>query len=29
VEAISKVPTGAQDKPSADVTIERIEISED
>jgi peptidyl-prolyl cis-trans isomerase A (cyclophilin A) len=28
VEAISKVPTGAQDKPSNDVTIERIEISE-
>ena len=28
VEAISKVPTGAMDRPSQDVVIERIEISE-
>ncbi len=28
VEAISKVPTGAQDRPRADVVIERIEISQ-
>jgi peptidyl-prolyl cis-trans isomerase A (cyclophilin A) len=29
VESISKVPTGAQDKPRTDVVIERIEIAED
>jgi peptidyl-prolyl cis-trans isomerase A (cyclophilin A) len=29
VEAISKVPTGAQDKPSTDVVLERIDIAED
>jgi peptidyl-prolyl cis-trans isomerase A (cyclophilin A) len=28
VEAISKVPTGAQDRPAVDVVIERIEISD-
>jgi peptidyl-prolyl cis-trans isomerase A (cyclophilin A) len=28
VEAISKVPTGAMDRPAEDVVIERIEISE-
>jgi peptidyl-prolyl cis-trans isomerase A (cyclophilin A) len=28
VEAISKVPTGPQDRPSTPVTIERIEIAE-
>jgi peptidyl-prolyl cis-trans isomerase A (cyclophilin A) len=28
VEAISKVPTGAQDKPRTDVVIERIDVSD-
>jgi peptidyl-prolyl cis-trans isomerase A (cyclophilin A) len=28
VEAISKVPTGSQDKPSTDVVLERIDIGE-
>ncbi len=28
VEAISKRPTGAQDRPTEDVVIERIEITE-
>ena len=28
VEAISKVPTRAQDRPSADVVLERVEIAE-
>ena len=28
VEAISKTPTGAQDKPKADVVIERIDIAD-
>jgi peptidyl-prolyl cis-trans isomerase A (cyclophilin A) len=28
VEAISKLPTGSMDKPSADVVIERIDIAE-
>lgn len=28
VEAISKVPTGAMDRPLADVVLERVEISE-
>ncbi|MEX0983743.1 MAG: peptidylprolyl isomerase [Actinomycetota bacterium] len=28
VEAIAKVPVGAQDRPAADITIERIEITE-
>jgi peptidyl-prolyl cis-trans isomerase A (cyclophilin A) len=29
VDAISKTPTGAMDRPATDVVIERIEISED
>ena len=28
VEAISKVPTGAQDKPSTDVVLQRVDITE-
>jgi peptidyl-prolyl cis-trans isomerase A (cyclophilin A) len=28
VEAISKVPTAAQDRPATDVVLERVEISQ-
>ena len=28
VEAISKAPTGGQDRPSTDVVLERVEIAE-
>jgi peptidyl-prolyl cis-trans isomerase A (cyclophilin A) len=28
VEAISKVPTGAQDRPSDEVVLERVEITD-